>query len=616
MLKKLVFRPGLFRDLTRYASEGSWYDAQWVRFVRGFPQKMGGWTNYLNRGVTNTVLGTIRSLYRWFDNAHAVDKMGFGTERQYYVEYQGGINNITPIRRSVTLNNPFAVVSGQLIVTVTDAGHGATTNTFVTFSGATSGLTHPTAAELNTTFAITVLTANTYTIAIPIAATATNAAFGGASTLTKYELSPGLAIATSSGGYGSGPYSRGTFGSSYTGGGTIAPMRLWSQANFGDYLLFAARHDGPICLYNNTPASRGVDITTLTTDAPQTALYLFVSDLQRYLIVLGTNDTGSSTFDPRLIRWADQDSYLTWTPAITNSAGSLPIGDGDYLVCGTHARGENLIWSSDAMYSLNFIGGQSVFGLSLIGRNITIASPNAFLATKDRVFWMGKTGFYSYDGVVRALPCPLQQTVFQSLNYTQLDQVYAGEIRRFNEIIWFFCSTSATTNDRYVIYNYELDVWYDGAITRTAWLDDAGVANPIGAASNVLYYQESGADDTSTGVTVPIASYLQSSDTDIDEGDSLMFVKRIIPDMDFTGSTGTPSVTLSAVPRYTPGSAVGTGSTPNGAVITGGTLNQYTDQVWIRLRGRQMALRVDSSSAGVMWRLGAPRIDAQADGRQ
>lgn len=616
-LKKLVFRPGLYRDLTRYSSEGSWYDAQWVRFVRGFPQKMGGWTNYLNRNVVNPVIGTIRSLYRWYDDIHGNDRLAFGTERRFYIEFQGGVNNVTPIRHeSTALNDPFAVVLDSDVMTVTDAAHGATSGAFVTISGATSALTHPTTAELNSTYVITVLNSNTYTITLPIAATATDATLGGAAVDIDYELNPGLAIATANGGYGSGPYSRSTFGSSIATGGTIAPMRLWSQDNFGAFLLFAPRRTGPISVHDGTPGTRGIDITTLTTDAPESALYLFVSDLQRYVIVLGTNDTGGSTFDPRLIRWASQDSYLLWTPAITNSAGSLPIGEGDYLVCGCHTRGENIIWSSSAMYSLNFIGGQEVFGLQLVGRNITIASQNAFVPTKDRIYWMGKTGFYVYDGLVKALPSPLQQTVFNNINLNQLDQVYAGEIRRYNEIIWFFCSTNATVNDRYVVYNYEQDIWYDGALSRTAWLDDASATNPIGAVSNTLFYQESGTDDTSASVTVPVTSYLQSADTDIDDGQSLMFVKRMIPDMDFSGSTGSPVVTFTAVPRYTPGLASGTGSTPSGTVSSSGTLTQYTDQVWIRLRGRQMALRIESTDAGVMWRLGSPRIDMQADGRQ
>ena len=620
-VRKLQFKPGVNRETTRYAAEGQWYDTNKVRFRRGLPQKIGGW----QRISSETYLGVARSLHNWV-TLSGQNIVALGTNLKYYLERGGAYFDITPIRATTAAGDvTFAAVDGSATLTVTDTAHGASQGDYVTFSGAVSLGGNITADVLNAEYTVTtVVDDDNYTITATATANASDTGNGGASVVGAYQIPVGNEIEVPVTGWGAGRWGSGTWG---TGGSTNASMRLWSEANFGEDLFFAYR--GGVPLYwdaTNGTTTRGVYVSSLggASDVPTIVNLAFVSDIFRFAFCFGANDLGGSTLDPMLIRWSDQEDVANWTPAATNQAGSLRLSEGTEIVDAIQARQEVLVWTDSALYGLQYLGAPEVWGAQLLGSNLTIASPNAAVYSNNIAYWMGTNKFYYYDGTVKTLPCDVRSYVFDDFNQEQVDQVICGSNEQFDEIWWFYCSAEVTQNDRYVVYNYVENVWYYGTLSRSAWIDSDIREYPIAATfSNNLVYQEYGVDCNELGSANPIVATITSAQFDLDDGDRFMLINKMLPDMTFDGSTAdSPAATMTLNPlensgsgRYDPASVGGNSS----ATVTRTAVlpvEEFTGQVFTRVRGRQMSIKIESTELGVTWKLGAPRMDMRPDGRR
>ena len=617
-LKRLDFKPGVNRESTSYAAEGTWFSCDKIRFRSGKPEKIGGWTPLSGA----TFLGTARTMWAWTTNA-GFSNVGVGTHLKYYVENAGSYSDITPLRSSATLGtNPFNT-NGTTTVTVTHTAHGAVTGDYVTFSGAV-GFNGLSAATLNTTFPITYLTANTYSIVVATTATSSGAG-GGSAVVAKYDISPGQQLAVQSFGWGAGGWGVSGWGQQATTGVTT-PLRLWNAHNYGQNLVYGPR--GGALYYwdaSNLPANfdnRGVLVSSLAgaSDVPNFQNELLVSDTSRFVLCFGTNDIATpAVLDPLLIRWSDQENIQKWTPAITNQAGGVKLSSGSKIVAAVSTKQEIIVFTDSAVYSMQYVGPPYVWNLSQAADNVSVMSPNCMAVANNIVYWMGQDKFYMYSGRVETLPCSLRQYVFSDINISQRDQVICGTNEGFTEIWWFYCSAGNTTAtpDRYVVFNHLDRAWYYGTMQRTAWSDSGLRANPMGIKNNKILYHESGNDDGSVSPAVAIDSYIESADFDIEDGDKMTFCWRMIPDLTFNGSVANdPSVTVVVKPRDFSG--VDYKPEAPDAVIRSvqSPVEQYTKQVFLRFRGRQMAFRIESDAIGTQWQLGSPRIDIRSDGRK
>jgi hypothetical protein len=612
-LQKLKFNPGVDRENTRYAAEGGWYETDKVRFRRGMPQKIGGWV----RLSAATFLGVCRSMLNWV-TLQQQNLVSVGTNLKYYIERGGAYFDITPIRATATLTNPFTTTLNSTTVLVTDIAHGALQNDFVTFSGASAvgGLT------LNGEFQISFVTADSYNITA--ASQASSGATGGGTVTAAYQVNTGNEIAVPFTGWGAGAWSSGTWGN---GTVTLAPIRLWSQANFGEDLFFGYR-GGSLFYWDASTGvnTRAVYVTSLggASDVPTIVNKTFVSDIFRFAFCFGSNALGSAALDPMLIRWSNQEDVANWTPLATNQAGSLRLSRGSEIITVLQARQEILIWSDTALYGMQYLGAPEVWGAQLLGDNITIASTNAAVYSGNIAYWMGTDKFYSYDGTVKTLPCSVRSYVFNDFNTSQYAQVVAGTNERFDEIWWFYCSAGVTQNDRYVVYNYLQDIWYYGTLSRSAWIDSDLRENPMAATySNNLVNHEVGYDSQEGAVASAITATLLSSEFDLDDGDRFMFVNRVLPDVTFEGSTVTnPAAVMTLSPMQNSGSgynnplSVGGNSASTVTRTATVPIEEFTGQVFVRVRGRQMAFKMESTELGVAWKLGIPRLEMRADGRR
>jgi len=612
-LQKLKFNPGVDRENTRYAAEGGWYETDKVRFRRGMPQKIGGWV----RLSAATFLGVCRSMLNWV-TLQQQNLVSVGTNLKYYLERGGAYFDITPIRATATLTNPFTTTLNSTTVLVTDLAHGALQDDFVTFSGASAvgGLT------LNGEFQINFINDDSYNITA--ASQASSGATGGGTVTAAYQINTGSAIDVPFTGWSAGTWGAGTWG---VGGATLAPIRLWSQANFGEDLFFGYR-GGSLFYWDASTGvtTRAVYVTSLggASNVPTIVNKTFVSDIFRFAFCFGSNPLGATALDPMLIRWSNQEDVANWTPLATNQAGSLRLSRGSEIITVLQARQEILVWSDTALYGMQYLGAPEVWGAQLLGDNITIASTNAAVYSGKTAYWMGTDKFYSYDGTVQTLPCSVRSYVFNDFNTSQYAQVVAGTNERFDEIWWFYCSAGVTQNDRYVVYNYLQDIWYYGTLSRSAWIDSDLRENPMAATySNNLVNHEVGYDSQEGAVASAITATLLSSEFDLDDGDRFMFVNRVLPDVTFEGSTVTnPAAVMTLSPMQNSGSgynnplSVGGNSASTVTRTATVPIEEFTGQVFVRLRGRQMAFKVESTELGVAWKLGIPRLEMRADGRR
>ncbi len=637
-LQKLQLRPGINREGTTLANEGGWFECNKVRFRSGFPEKIGGWVK--DAGTQSGGLappsgsfwGIARSMWNWLTLTGA-NLLGIGTSDKYYIQNGPGgyFYDITPIRSTVTTGaNAFTTTNGSTTVVANVAANGANVGDFVTVSGVGGAINGIPAAELNAEFKITAASAGTISFVVTTAATSSGTT--GSATFAM-QIHGGNTIATPLTGWGAGGWGTGKWGMSTASVAVDNEIRLWSDHNYGQNLIINPRY-GPLYMWvpsGSSTFNRAVLLSSTSSgvyqtdaDCPSTCHTFTVSDASRFVLAFGVNDYGSSVADPLLVRWSDQEDYRVWTPDITNQAGSYRLSSGSELKSVLQTRQEVLVWTDAALYSMQYIGPPDVWGFTIMADMISIAGPNVTVIAAGAAYWMGVDKFYVYTGSVAPLPCTLRQYIFGDINIDQGYQFFAGTNEGFNEIWWFYCSANSTTVDRYVIYNYLEKVWSYGTMARTAWLDSPLRPGPLGAGyDGQLLVHEQGVDDGSTNPPSAIESYVQSSDFDIGDGHNYGFVWRVIPDVTFDGSnSAAPEVNLTVRPRQNPGSQYGAGASP--AVVSGNnytgqrnyTVQQFTEIVYVRIRGRQMAFKISSSTVGTQWQLGVPNIDVRPDGRR
>ena len=629
-LTKLQFKPGINKENTSYSNEGGWRDSDKIRFRFGVPEKIGGWIKNTNE----TFLGTCRALKSWVTLA-GLQLIGAGTHLKYYINRGGSYNDITPLRSTTAAGDvTFARVGvGDATITVTDTGHGAVQNDFVTFSGAASLGGNITAAVLNQEYQIaTIVNANSYTIEAKdtsgstVTAASGDTGNGGGSTVGKYQINVGLDSTVFGIGWGTGTWGRSTWGSD--GERTLsAIMRLWSHDNFGEDLLINPR-DGSIYYWDSSADTLGSsratelkDVSGADSTTPTVAKQVMV-DPNVHVIVFGCDpESAIGTQDPLLIRFSDQGTITTWQSLATNSAGDLRVTSGSEIVQAVKTRQQIIVFTDVSLHTLQFLGPPFTFGLNLVSENITIMGPNAAKSVDDFVFWMGAEDFYAYDGRIQKVPCTVQSYVFDDFNLEQKEKVFAALNSSYNEVWWFYPSGDATEIDRYVIYNYAEKSWAVGTLSRTAWIDRGIFDYPLATdSSGVLYAHENGLNDGSTSPSSAINAHIESSQIDIGDGENFLFLDRLIPDITFNGSTDdSPAATFTLKTRNFPGGNYlqsDDSSVEQSVAETSTVVEQFTDQAFVRLRGRSFALKVASSQTGIQWRLGTPRVQIRPDGRR
>ena len=615
-LQKLQFKPGIVRDTTDYTNEGGWFDCDKVRFRMGLPETIGGWAKF----TSSTMLGTCRSLHVW-STLTGTNYVGAGTSKKFYVIGGDVPYDITPIRLTTTGTATFTATDGSSTLSITDVAHGAYLGDFVIYSNATTLGGNITALVLNQEYEITnVVDDDTYEINVVVLADASDISDGGAATVAAYQINIGLDTVVVGSGWSAGFWGRGTWSSAADVSVPGANLRLWSQDNFGENLVFNVRGGG---IYYWTVSSgvtsRGVNITSLTNQsAPVIANQVLVSERDRHVVAFGCDpESNPGVQDPLIIRFSSQESVTDWQTRADNTAGELRIGTGSYIVGAVQTKQQVVVFTDIAMYTMQYIGPPYTFGLTEVSSNISIAGQNAAISTGDSVYWMGTGQFYMYNGTVTQMPCSVKEYVFLDINIYQLAKVAAASNAAFAEIWWFYPSATSEVNDKYVVFNYESNIWYYGTMSRTAWHDNAFAGLPIAAAQDgYLYYQESGLNDGSGDIPVPLNAYIESSVVDIGEGDQFMFASRIIPDITFRNSTTEPTATFTIKARNYPGGNYF--GTSNNSVASTATVpvQLFTEQSFIRVRGRSVALRVESNQVNTAWRLGSPRLDVRPDGRR
>jgi hypothetical protein len=616
-LQKLQFRPGIVRDTTDYTNEGGWRDGDKIRFRLGFPETIGGWTRY----TSSTFLGTCRGLHSWISLTGA-NFISAGTNLKLYVLDGNDPIDITPIRATTSAGDvTFAATNGSSTITVSDTNNGVFLNDFVTFSGAVSLGGAITAAVLNKEYQVTsVVNANSYTISATVTANSSDTGNGGGSVVGTYQINSGLDSAASGSGWGAGTWSRGSWSSAADVSIAGAQLRLWSMDNFGEDLIANVRGGG--IYYWDASAgtsARAVNITTLSgNNQPQAANLVLVSERDRHVLAFGCDPQGDpGNLDPLTIRFSDQESFTDWAATSTNTAGELRIGTGSEIIAAVQTKQQVIVFTDRSVSSMQFIGAPFTFGLSEVSTNTSIAGQNAAVAFGDAVYWMGDEVFYVYDGNVKLIPCPIEEYIFDSMNLSQRSKITSGLNSKFNEVWWFYPSTESETNDSYVVFNYAENSWYYGNLTRTAWYDNALSNLPIAASTDgYLYFHEDGLDDGSTNPPSPISSYIESSAIDMGDGDQFMFVSRVLPDLTFRNSIATPLATFTVSARDFPGANFDQTDSGNAVRTSEAPVEQFTEQLFFRLRGRSMALKVSSNTVGTQWRLGTPRADMRTDGRR
>ena len=637
-LSKLQFKPGVNREVTAYTNEGGWFDIDYVRFQKGFPEKIGGW----QKRSSNSFLGSCRALHPWVA-LNRDQYLGLGTNLKYYIDEGGFYNDITPLRETTAAGDvTFAATNGSSEITVTDANHGAVVNDFVTFSGAISLGGNITADVLNQEYYVTEVVssseykivareANTpiYDITVDgqlaptlVQANGSDTGNGGASVVGAYQINTGLDIQVSGSGWGAGTWSRGTWSSASTDAIVTNTLRLWSHDNFGEDLLMNVR-DGGIYYWDQTGtlSSRAVNITSLAGgySVPTIAKQGLVSDRDRHVIAFGCDtEANPGIQDPLAIRFSDQESLTDWQSTATNTAGELRLGSGSEIVTAVETRQQILVFTDTTLYSMQFLGPPFTFGVNSLSENITVAGPNAAIAVDDNVFWMGRAEFYVYSGSVQKLPCLVRDFVFSDLNEAEISKVNATLNTEHSEIWWFYPSTNSTEVNRYVVYNYLEQVWYYGSLGRTAWIDRGIFDFPIAANTDgYLYEHEIGFDDGTTDPVSPISAYIQSSPIDIGDGEQFMLLRRMIPDVDFKNSTAAlPDVNITLDVKNAPDGTYSREQTDVFVKTQAASVDARTEQLYFRLRGRQMRFKIASDELGVDWRLGSPRLDIRPDGRR
>ena len=640
MLRKLVFRPGVNKDISDYSAEGGWYNTNKVRFVQGFPKKIGGFAKY----TISAFIGICRSLYNYTPSGVS-NFMAIGTSKKVYLDTGGTITDITGVRLTSGAGDAtFAATNTSASITVTENSHGANAGDYVTFSGAASLGGNITAAVINKEYVIDSVTdGNIYKFTATATANSSDSGNGGGSTVAQYQMPVGLDLSTQGLGWGTDGWNELGWGvASAIADGVYLPLRLVHFTKYFDDLVYNARYtvdaddSGQIYYWANNSAlnTRAVLLSTLgsASDVPTKVTQVLISqdNTSGTLLALGCVPYGGSAQDPLAVRWSDATVIQNWTPSDLTTAGSLNVQNGSAIMTGVPTSNETLIFTESSVNSLKFIGGFEVFRLDEISNYVSLISPNAAINVDSVVYWMGTNKFYMYNGRVQTLPCTLDDHVFKNFNGAQTDQFFAGLNAEFHEIWWFYCSgdadgSASETIDRYVVYNYLDNIWFHGEcddnFDRTAWSDSTTREYPQAASDDgFIYNHEFGNDADGSALSASITS----ASVSLDEGDRFTLVRKIIPDMNFVGSDNnvTPSASMSIDTKNFPGSSATTTSTsPSGSAlnttaVNQSTIDEFTEQIHVRARGRQLSIKINSTTTGVAWQLGTPRAEVRPDGRR
>ena len=621
-LKAVVFKPGVNRENTRYYNETGWYESEKVRFRQGSPEMIGGWQPL----TLATYQGVCRALFDWTTLGGA-KIVATGTNLKYYVETGAQYYDITPIADTTTGSATFTATPGSSQIVVNDPAYNThVIGDFVTFTDAVSLGGNITAAVLNQEYQMIFVdpTTGDYTIDVGVVADVLDVGDGGVATIAEYQLSVGPAIQVPSLGWGAGLWGGGAWGIGTT---TDIELRIWSQGNYGENLIFGPRYGG---MYywsaNSGVTSRAVELSTgfPSSGVPTAQNYILISDVSRFVFAFGANPIGSAYSDPMLVRWSDQEDAWNWTPSATNQAGEIRLSHGSEIATAIQTRQEILCWTDIALYSLQYVGAPVVWQTQLLSDNISVMSPNGVATASNVVYWMGKDKFYMYDGTVQTLNCDLRRYVFDDINQSQPYQVCCGTNEGFNEIWWFYCSANSTVVDKYVVYNYVEKLWHYGNMGRTAWLDSTTTRFPIAATyDQTLVTHENGLNDNTTGTNNPIHAWISSAEWDSDDGHNFSFMYRMLPDVTFQNSTATnPTATMTVTPLrnsgsgYTSPPSLGGSSSADVIRTASVPIEQFTGQVFIRVRGRQFTFKIESNQLDTTWQLGKMRLDIRTDGRR
>ena len=608
-LTKVSFTAGIDKQDSKYGAEGRWIDSDYVRFRYGLPEQIGGWSAF----TTINLIGVARDIWTW-TSLNGTPQLSISTDKKLYAYNGGSWGDITPVTKT-SVGKTITPTNASTVITVTDVAHGAVVGDIVSFTTVSSPFGGTTGATFQIQYEVqTVVDLDNYTVKSPVTLSGTTP---GTATI-KYLYPIGNSIALSSYGWGTSTWSTSTWGTPRTSGVSLPP-RIWSLDNFGENLV-ACPAQGALYQWSPTTDDLGVP-ASIVSGAPTSSAFILVSTPDRHLICFGTEGTIGSptTRDPMLVRWSDTESLTDWTITATNSAGSQRLTDGNELVGAVRSRNQILVFTDNALYGMQYVGTPYTFGFQQLGTNCGGLSQNAAADVNGVCFWMSAQSFFVFDGTVKKLPCSVQDAVFNNFNYTQHQLVYAGLNTQFNEVTWFYPTANSNEIDGFVTYNYVENCWQQGTLARTVWRDRgvfelplatkwepnsitsayptvSGLSNGI----SVLYNQETG--DSADGSS--IASYVQSAFFDIADGDTISFVKRLVPDfpvqndtMDFYAVSRAFSIAPDSPSSLTP------------YVFTAAT-----QKIDARIRGRALSIKIESNSTNNGWRFGTLRLDIQPDG--
>ena len=613
-LTQLNFLPGIDTENTETGAEGRWSNCDKVRFRKGLPQKIGGWTKF----STDFYVGVGRALEQWFDNSGSRYE-ALGTDRKVYAYRQGQSADITPLRQSNNLTSVFDTTTGSANLTINHAAHGAAVGDFVTISNCSvanvGGIAN---TSIDAEYEITSITnADAYVVTSNVTASANVTTT--ANCTAEYQLSIGPDKQTFGFGWGTGTWNALTWNTPRTTSNVTLDLRQWSINNWGEDLIITQR-DGST-YYFDTSSGLSDNRATEIANVPTASTLNVISTETRHLILMGTETTigTPSTQDKMFIRFSDQENFEQFTANATNSAGSQRLGGGSEIRCAKPAKGTILIWTDTDMHSMSFVGPPFIFGFRQLGNDCGSVGLNAAIVVDDIAYWMSDGQFFRYAGAVQEIPCSVLNYVFNDINKTQYAQVYAGQTSNFSEIIWYYCSNNSDQIDRYVIYNYLEQSWYFGNLSRSTYQDNGVELNPLGSeyfanstantyvqingltqGRSLIYRHESGVDADGTA----LQAFIQSGDGDIADGEQFSFINKVVPD--FQNMEGNAVITLK------------TRDYPNDTRTSGEavTVNNTTRFYNTRIRGRQSSLRIENEDVGDNWRFGTIRINIKADGKR
>jgi len=608
--------PGINKEVTDYTGEGKWTDGDNVRFFQGLPQKIKGWEKF----ISTTLVGAVRDQHAWVA-LNGTRYNALGTDRKLYVIEEGLAYDITPINQTNTgATSVFTTINGSSNVTVSIAAHNAATGAFVTFDNVTlsnSSTSYTAATFEDKEFEILGI-ANANAFYIDAGSNEANAGITAqGSTDAAFQINPGPEFSLPAFGWGTDTYGISTWNTPRSTSNVTLEARQWSLDNFGEDLIATVLNGGTF----QWDTSSGVgNRATAIANAPTASRLSLVSTPDRHLLIMGTENTigDDSTQDDLLIRFSDQENITTYQPTAENTAGSLRIADGSRIVAAERSRGQILVWTDTSLHSIQFIGPPFTFGLRQLGQNCGIIGSHAGVDLNGVSYWMSQDSFYLFDGTVKKLPCTVEQFVFNNINQTAAENAFAGHNGEYNEVLWFYPREGSDQINAIVAYNYLEQTWWTGTLARTSWIDREVYDNPVGTeydatatanneviggltnGASTVFLHETGNDADGQAMT----AFVKSGSVEIGEGNDILFVQKLIPDIQ--NQSGVLNMDLEF--KYYPNNT--------NSVIKTTSFTDTTEFVSLRGRGREFTVNVVSNTAGTAWRLGTQRFDVQPDGRR